>query len=75
MKARFLAASPLPSLTPISGPAARFVALQGEDAPAIYDKLAERDVVTDLRGDVLRIGFGLYQDEADVEALIARCRT
>lgn len=74
LKARFLAASPLPSLTPISGPAARFVVLQGEDAPAIYERLAERDVVTDLRGDVLRIGFGLYQDEADVDALIARCR-
>jgi selenocysteine lyase/cysteine desulfurase len=25
--------------------------------------------VTDVRGDVLRIGFGLYQDEGDVERL------
>ncbi|PKB19602.1 selenocysteine lyase/cysteine desulfurase [Novosphingobium kunmingense] len=75
LKARFQAASPLSSLVSISGAEARFIALQGRDAPAIHARLTERDVVTDLRGDVLRIGFGLYQDEADVDALIAICRT
>jgi selenocysteine lyase/cysteine desulfurase len=26
--------------------------------------------ITDVRGDVLRIGFGIYQDERDVERLV-----
>ncbi|WP_296675884.1 class V aminotransferase [Novosphingobium sp.] len=72
LKQRFLGADPLPSLRVISGPQARFLALQGADAPAIHAAIAARDVVTDLRSDVLRIGFALYNDAADVDALIAR---
>ncbi len=72
LKAQFLAADPLPGLTALSEPAARFVALQGAEAPALYAALTERNVITDLRGDVLRIGFGLYQDDVDVAALLAR---
>jgi hypothetical protein len=30
-----------------------------------------RDCVTDVRGDVLRIGLGLYHDAADIEAFVA----
>ncbi|MGB7656442.1 MAG: class V aminotransferase [Novosphingobium sp.] len=71
LKARFLAANPLPELSLISGPEARFLALQGDSAPAVYDALDQAGVVTDLRGDVLRIGFAIYQDEADVDALVA----
>ena len=29
-----------------------------------------RNVITDVRGDVLRIGFGVYQDEDDVDRLV-----
>ncbi|MDE2411715.1 MAG: class V aminotransferase [Sphingomonadales bacterium] len=74
LKARFLAADPLPGLRCISGSAARFLALQGEAAAAIHDALELQGVITDLRGDVLRIGFALYQDESDVDALIAILR-
>jgi selenocysteine lyase/cysteine desulfurase len=74
LKARFLAADPLPGLTLISGPQARFLAFQGEVAPALYAALDKAGVVTDLRGDVLRIGFALYQDAGDVDALIERLR-
>ena len=70
LKARFVAADPLPQLRRISGPQARFLALQGEAAPALYEALTARNVVTDLRGDVLRIGFALYHDVADVDALL-----
>ena len=73
-KARFLAANPLPQLSQISGPEARFLALQGEAAPALYEALTARNVVTDLRDDVLRIGFALYHDDADVDALLERLR-
>ena len=71
LKTRFLAANPLPELSLISGPEARFLALQGESAPALYDALNQAGVVTDLRGDVLRIGFAIYQDDRDVDALVA----
>jgi selenocysteine lyase/cysteine desulfurase len=70
LKARFRAADPLPQLAVLSEPQARFIALQGPAAPELYENLTARNVVTDLRGDVLRIGFGLYQDEADVDALL-----
>jgi selenocysteine lyase/cysteine desulfurase len=32
--------------------------------------LKARNCITDVRGEVLRIGFGIYQDEADVDRLI-----
>ena len=69
LKQQFLSANALPDLSVLSQPQARFVALQGESAPARYQDLIARNAVTDLRGDVLRIGFGLYQDQADVDAL------
>ena len=71
LKAQFLAADPLPRLKVLSGPQARFLALQGDAAPAVHSALETRSAITDLRGDVLRIGFGLYQDETDVDALLA----
>ena len=74
LKERFLAADPLPELSLISAPVVRFLALQGPSAAAIHTELDRRNVITDLRGDVLRIGFGLYQDEADVGRLIAILR-
>ena len=72
LKARFLAADPLPGLTVTSAPQARFLALKGAEAPALHAMLDQRDVITDLRDDVLRIGFGLYQDAANVDALLDR---
>ncbi|MFM5884711.1 MAG: class V aminotransferase [Novosphingobium sp.] len=72
LKARFQAADPYPDLQVISSRQARFAALQGPRAPEHYASLKAAGVVTDLRGDVLRIGFALYQDDADVDALLAR---
>ena len=69
-KARFLAAYPVPQLDLISEPQARFLALQGEGAVRLHHALTVRQVVTDLRGNVLRIGFALYHDDADVDALV-----
>jgi selenocysteine lyase/cysteine desulfurase len=54
---------------PGEGPHARFLAFRDPAAAAWCQALAEEDCVTDVRGDVLRIGFGLYHDEADVERL------
>jgi len=52
-------------------PRARFLALESPRAKAWQDALAAANVVTDLRGDVLRIGLGLYHDETDIDQLIA----
>jgi selenocysteine lyase/cysteine desulfurase len=40
----------------------------------LADGLLSAGVVTDVRDDVIRFGFGLYQDAEDVDRLIAACR-
>jgi selenocysteine lyase/cysteine desulfurase len=56
------------------GPRARFLAFRHPDAQAWKARLQDADVITDVRDDVLRFGFGLYQDESDVARLIEICR-
>lgn len=69
----FLDDDPLPDmrlLNPLDGkPHARFLAFKGENAAPLQHVLAERNVVTDVRGDVLRIGFAIYHDIEDVDCL------
>ena len=56
-------------LNPIDGDRhARFLAFRDPRAAVWQQTLLERDVVTDVRGDVLRVGFGLYHDADDVAA-------
>ena len=58
-------------LNPIDGERrARFLAFRHPDAQRWYTELKAKNCITDVRGEVLRIGFGIYQDEADVDALI-----
>ena len=52
------------------GSPARFLALRSPEAARWKAALEAEDVIVDVRGDVLRIGFGLYQDGRDLEALI-----
>ncbi len=52
------------------GPHARFLAFRHPQAQRGKPRSQARDCITDVRGDVLRIGFGLYQDDADVERLV-----
>jgi kynureninase len=46
-----------------------FLTYRTEQAGGIYGMLHDRKVITDYRGDRLRIGFGIYQDSEDVERL------
>lgn len=46
-----------------------FLTYRTERAARLYEMLHSRDVVTDYRGDRLRIGFGIYHDEEDVDRL------
>ena len=52
---------------------ARFLAFRHPDAQAWRARLLDANVVTDVRDDTIRFGFGLYQDRADVDRLIAVC--
>jgi selenocysteine lyase/cysteine desulfurase len=57
-------------LNPLDGgPHARFLAFRSPDAQSWHADLRARNCITDVRGDVLRIGFAIYQDEGDVDRL------
>jgi selenocysteine lyase/cysteine desulfurase len=57
-------------LNPLDGgPHGRFLAFRSPNAQRWCAELMAKGCVTDVRGDVLRIGFGLYHDEEDVDAL------
>lgn len=70
-----LASTPLAEaelLNPLADePHARFLAFRSPDAQRWYAALKAQNCITDVRGDVLRIGFGIYQDEGDVDRLTA----
>lgn len=57
-----------------AGPQARFLSLRHPDAVAWKAALMADNVITDARDDVLRIGFGLYQDQSDVPAFCAAAK-
>lgn len=57
-------------LNPLEGqPHARFLAFRSPDAQRWHSELSKANCITDVRGDVLRIGFAIYQDESDVDRL------
>jgi len=58
-------------LNPLDGhPHARFLAFRDANAQRWYSDLLARNCIADVRGDVLRVGFGIYQDEEDVDRLV-----
>jgi selenocysteine lyase/cysteine desulfurase len=55
-------------LNPLDGqPHARFLAFRSPHAQRWCSELIAKDCVTDVRGDVLRIGLGLYHDAGDID--------
>jgi kynureninase len=63
-------------VVPISEPSrGQFLTFRTDDAPAIHERLARRNVITDVRGDRLRFGFALYHDLEDVDRLLERMVT
>ena len=60
-------------VVPLNEPArGNFLTFRTDNAGALNRQLLDDDVITDWRGDRLRFGFGLYQDEGDVDRL---CKT
>jgi len=49
-----------------------FLTFRTKDAAKLYERLLAGNVVTDVRGDRLRVGFGLYHDESDVDRGVER---
>lgn len=47
-----------------------FLTFELDDAQGLYHKLHDRGVITDYRGDRIRIGFGIYHNEEDVDRLV-----
>jgi selenocysteine lyase/cysteine desulfurase len=48
----------------------RFLAFRTKDAGSIAESLLKKKAIVDHRGDRLRVGFGIYHDERDVERLV-----
>jgi len=62
-------------LNPVDNlPRARFVAFRHDEAQAWKKALMDADVVTDVRDNVIRVGFGLYHDDEDVDAFCAAAK-
>jgi selenocysteine lyase/cysteine desulfurase len=78
LQRRLVEARPLPEaelINPPDGrPHARFLAFRHPKAQAWKAALMEKDVVVDVRDDVLRIGLSIYHDEADLDRFREACR-
>ncbi|HEY8566089.1 MAG TPA: aminotransferase class V-fold PLP-dependent enzyme [Beijerinckiaceae bacterium] len=62
-------------VVPLSEPArGNFLAFRHTEAAAWQRRLHEAKIVTDVRGDRLRLGFGLYHRAEDVDRLVERLR-
>jgi kynureninase len=72
LQERFLAGAPDLGELLIADPDRRgnFLTFRSSTAADRYSALHQRGVVTDYRGDRLRIGFGIYHDESDVDRLL-----
>jgi selenocysteine lyase/cysteine desulfurase len=80
LQARFLAGLPgagfadWPATLMVTDAAQRvaFLTFRRPDAAPWHARLAEANIVTDLRADRLRVGFGLYQSASCVDRLLER---
>lgn len=60
-------------VTPLgAGDRAHFLAFQMPDAQELHDRLLALRIVTDVRGDRIRFGFGCYHRPSDVERAVER---
>ena len=60
-------------VTPVATGIARghFLTFELANAQAIHDRLARASIVTDVRGERIRLGFGCYHTAEDIEAAVA----
>lgn len=72
LQQQFVSSCPAPGeiIPPGGVTRGNFLSYRTERAGEIYGRLHDRGVITDYRGDRLRIGFGIYHDASDVERLV-----
>jgi kynureninase len=72
LQQRFLDADRRPGelVPPVPHQRGNFLTFRSEGAGDIHRRLHDKGVITDHRGDRLRIGFGVYQDDEDVDRLL-----
>jgi len=72
LQERFLQAATNPGRLVVENPKLRgnFLTFRTPDAATLHEELHGRKVITDYRGDRLRLGFGVYQGPEDVERLV-----
>ena len=72
LQKRFLDSGVSPGDLVPSLPQARgnFLTFRTSRASELFQALHDREVITDYRGDRLRVGFGVYHDDQDVDRLI-----
>jgi kynureninase len=60
-------------VTPIGSTSARghFLTFELADAQALYERLAQANIITDVRGDRIRFGFGCYHAAEEIEPAVA----
>lgn len=70
-KVRALGAARL--VTPVAAGAARghFLTFELAGAQALHDRFARANIVTDVRGERIRFGFGCYHTADEIEAAVA----
>jgi kynureninase len=63
-------------VTPVAPDIARghFLTFETPQARAIHDRLAAAGIVTDVRADRIRFGFGCYHVADDIAAAVAAIR-
>jgi selenocysteine lyase/cysteine desulfurase len=69
---RAIAGTPLGEAERLNRPAdARFLAFRSAQAQRWCAELKARNCITDVRGDVIRIGFAIYHDDSDMDSFAA----
>lgn len=73
LKKRLIASKALPGefVVPPHLEIGNFLTVECSDAASVYDELHRKKVIVDHRGNRLRIGLGVYQDEGDVDRLVS----
>ncbi len=54
-----------------NAPRGNFLTFEFDDAEVVHKRLARADIITDVRGNRLRIGFGCYHAAEDIEPAVA----
>lgn len=61
-------------LSPVGEQTGQFLTFSSPKSKTLHDALQAQGIITDVRADRLRFGFGIYQDESDVKNLVQKIK-